>query len=484
MPEPYQTNNPLEFTQLPGVYISEKTPPPTVIAVGTNNVIFIGQFERGTENQPTAIGSLTELEEKFGNNPIYTGNKALRLKRWTNLYVIRALAAAATSASVTQTVTSKNTFTATALYKGVYGNKIKITVADGTTANTKKFTIKDDGTSGVEEVYDNLTIQGKTDQELASIFQRSRLVKITSAHATEEPGDGDLTLAGGSDGVIGPTDYTTAISNADIRANGRIYFTDDQSAGTKAALSNFVKLEQAGVCVVGPASLTETIDNAVTDAALYLDQNGRVLYAYNPIQFNINGNLEEESPVYLTASILGGIAPQISPLSVQDTRNLTATAAGVKFNINRTNLKKLRTAGIMAYEFHPNTRGVKLATAPTGNPQLSIKRRRFSDFYLKSIALFLENYQSRPNSLNLRKEIYANIIQFDQGLVNNGVLPSEQDEGMKVLKVETEGLVTPNERAQGLLKISIQRRLFASADFIVLEAEIGETVQVRELRPG
>ena len=484
MPEPFQTNNPLEFTQLPGVYISEKTPPPTVVAVGTNNVIFIGQFERGPENQPTAIGSITELEETFGNNPAYTGNKALRLKRWTNLHVLRALAAAAAAANVTQTVTSKNTFTATALYKGVYGNKIKINVSDGTNANTKKFTITDGGTSGLEEVYDNLALPGKTDSELAITFQSSKLVKITSAHATEAPGDGDLTLTGGTDGVIASTDYQSAIDNADIRANGRIYFTDDQSAGTKAALSNFVKLQQAGVCVVGPSGTSVEIDAAVTDAALYLDQNGRVLYAYNPILYNVNGVLEEESPVYLSASILGGIAPQISPLSVQDTRNLTATAAGVKLNINRTNLKKLRRAGIMAYEFHPNTRSVKLATAPTGNPQFTIQRRRFTDFYLKSIALFLENYQSRPNSLNLRKEIYANIIQFDQGLVNAGVLPSEQDEGMKVLLVETEGLVTPNERAQGLLKIKIQRRLFASADFIVLEAEIGETVQVRELRPG
>lgn len=484
MPEPYQTNNPLEFTQLPGVYISEKTPPPTVISVGTNNVIFIGQFERGPENQPTAIGSITELADKFGNNLAYTGNKALRLKRWTNLHVIRALAAAAAAANVTQTVTAKNTFTATALYKGLYGNNIKINISDGTNANTKKFTITDEGTSEIEEVYDNLNLPGKTDNELAIIFQASRLVKITSAHATEEPADGDLTLTGGTDGVIASTDYATAIANADIRANGRIYFTDDQSAGTKAALSNFVKLEQAGICIVGPSALTTTVDAAITDAATYLDQNGRVLYAYNPVLFNINGNLEEESPVYLTASVLGGIAPQISPLSVQDTRNLTATAAGVKFNINRTNLKRLREAGIMAYEFHPNPGSVKLATAPTGNPQMSIKRRRFTDFYLKSIALFLENYQSRPNSLNLRKEIYANIIQFDQGLVNSGTLPSEQDEGIKVLKVETEGLVTPNERAQGLLKISIQRRLFASADFIVLEAEIGETVQVKELRPS
>ena len=52
-------------------------------------------------------------------------------------------------------------------------------------------------------MYDNLTIQGSSDTELQAVFENSKLVKITSAHATEEPDDGTLTLAGGTDGVIG-----------------------------------------------------------------------------------------------------------------------------------------------------------------------------------------------------------------------------------------------------------------------------------------
>ena len=480
MPSPYVTDNPLEFTQFPGVYISEKAPPPTVIGTGTNNVILIGQFERGPVNEPHAIGSTAELQDLYGNNPIYTGNKALRLKRWNNLHVIRAVAAAASEATITQTITSKNTFTATALYKGVYGNKIKITVADGTNANTKKFTVTDEGTSKIVEVYDNLTIQGSSDTELQAVFENSKLVKITSAHATEEPGDGTLTLAGGTDGVIASTDYTNAINNADINLSGKIYFTDDQSAGVKAALSNFVKTEQAGLCVVGPSTLTVGIDDAITDAKLYLDSAGRVLYAYNPLKFNINGVLTEESPVYMAVSVLGLVSPQVSPAAARTTR-YTSTAADVKYNINRTNFIKLYNAGIMAFENDPDLRGIKLAMAPTGNPQLTVQRRRVTDFYLKSVAFFLKYYQSEPISAILKQEVVANIESFDQTLINNGVLPSEQDVGRKVLLVRTDGVGSADDEKRGILKIEIQRVLFSPADFIVVEATIGETVEVREV---
>ena len=479
MPQPYKTDNPLEYTQLPGVYISEKAPPPTVVSAGSNNIVFIGQFERGPIEEPKSIGSLTDLEDIFGNNPIYLGNKALRNKRWTNLHIIRAAASAAVAATATQTIATKDTFTATALYKGVYGNKIKITVADGSTSNTKKFTIKDSGTSDVEEVYDNLSIPGKTDAELDEIFGSSRLVKITDAHDTDAPGNGEVDLENGSDGVIAPSDYTRAIQNADINISGRIYFTDDQSAGVKAALTNFVKTQQAGICVVGPDSLTTSVDDAITDAKLYTDVNGRVLYVYNPLIFNIEGKLQEESPVYMAVSVIGQTAPHVSPAAASTTR-YTTTAADVKYNINRGNFIKLYKAGVMAFENDPDLRGIKLAFAPTGSPQLTVQRRRFTDFYLRSISVFLKNYQSLPNSRTLRQEIVSTIIEFDEGLVLRGILPSEEDEGMRVLLVRTEGLTTPQERAQGILKIEIKRRLFAAADFIIIEATIGENVEIRE----
>ena len=478
MPQPYQTNNPLEFTELPGVYISEKAPPPSIVSSGANNIIFIGQFERGPVNQPTAIGSISELTEIFGNNPLYSGNKTLRLKRWTNLHVVRALASGAVAATVTQTVSTKDLITVTALYKGVYGNKIKVTVADGTATNTKKITIEDEGTSEIREVYDNLELAGKSDAELEALFGASTLVKITGAHASDEPENGALQLATGSDGTIAPSDYTSALNNSDLNLLGRIYFADSQVAGVKAALSNFVKTQQAGIAVVGTDSKATGVDDAITDAKLYLDANGRVLYAYNHLQFNVDGKIEDESPVYMAVSVLALTPAHVSPAAASSVA-YTTTAVGVVNNINRTNQKKLFAAGIMAFENDPDLRGIKLGFAPTGNPQLTVQRRRMSDFYLYRVASFLKLYQSLPISQNLRSQIYSAIRNFDQGLINNGVLPSETDAGVRVLLIRTD-LSTPQEEAQGILKVQVKRRLFAAADFIILEATIGETVEITE----
>ena len=153
------TNNPLEYTNLDGVIVTEKSPVPSIIRRGANNVIFIGQFERGPKDPPQRFSSISDVLDVYGDNPAYSGQKALRLKVWSNLYVIRVVAADAVKAKVTQTVSTKDLITLTAKSAGVYGNGIKAVITDGTNSNTKKITISE---GGYVEVFYNLVINGKS----------------------------------------------------------------------------------------------------------------------------------------------------------------------------------------------------------------------------------------------------------------------------------------------------------------------------------
>lgn len=476
MAQPYRTSNPLDFTKLEGVIVSEQNPVPSVIRAGANAAVFIAQFEKGLQDTPQRVGSISEMQSYYGANQAYGGNKALRLKGWSNLYVTRAVANDAVAATTTQTVATKNLATFTAKYKGKYGNNIKVVITDGTNATTKKITV----TLGNEvEVFDNLSLAGMTDTELAELFRTSKLIVVTAAHVSDNISNAELDLATGSDGNISSTDYDRAIKKSNINVAGKVYFTDDQSAGTKSALANFIKSERNGICVLGASSLDDTVATVVADASTLQDTEGRVLYAYNPVKYNILGVIEEENPVFLVASLLNLSAPNVSPSAAQNSV-YAQTAVGVKNQLTRTEYITLREAGIMALEDDQDL-GVRIRSSVTGSNNWSVIRRRMNDFLVDSLARYLKNYQNQPNSLINRASIKSAIISFDEQLVADGILPTARDAGVPVLLVQTEGTTTPDEQAQGIQKIVYKRRIFAELKFIVLETTVGESVTVENV---
>ena len=332
----------------------------------------------------------------------------------------------------------------------------------------------------LREVYDNLVINGKTDAELAEIFRTSSLVVVTGSHASDAPENATLNLATGSDGSAASTDYQSAIENSNVSASGKIYVADDSSAAVKAVVANYVKTNRNGICCLGPASPDATVADAVAEADTLLDQEGRVLYAFNYIKYNILGVIEEENPSFLLASILSVTPPNISPAAA-DNRIYSQTAVGVKNNLSDGQIITLKDAGIIAFEDDEDL-GVRVRTPVTGNENFSIIRRRMSDFLIGSLSRYLKNYQNQPNSLLNRASIKAAIIAFDENLVADGILPSAADAAVPVLLIQTEGTTSPVEQAQGVQKIVYKRRIFAEMRFIVLETTIGEGVTVEEVQ--
>ena len=478
MPAVFRTQNPLQYTELEGVIVTELSPPPALVSAGSNNTVLVAQFEKGPEKESRFVSSVSELQSIFGDNLAYGGNKVLRLKKFNNLYVIRVVAAAAAKANWTQTSGVNQLATFTAKYKGKYGNSIKVTIADGSTSGTKKVSFS---LGTVLESFDNVETAGKTNSELKEIFRSSSLVDVTGAHATEDIVNvASQALATGTDGVVAPTDYTNALNDAgSIPVSGKVYVSDLQTAAVQAVMANFVKTSQDGQCVIGPSSLDTSVTDAIAEFAILKDNKGRVLYVYNPPLFNVEGDIEAESPAYLAASILSLTPPHVSPAAAR-TVDYTQTAVGTKFNLSRANLISLRKAGIMQFE-DDSSLGVKIVSGVTGNPEFSVLRRRMSDFYINSVANYLKNYQDEPNSVVLRSSIKSAIQAFDETLVRARVLPGDEEvTSGKAFYVETEGITSDHEKAMGILKIILRRRLFPAASFLVLVATISESVLIEE----
>ena len=478
MPAIFKTNNPLLYTQLDGVIVTELSPPLGVVNAGANNAVFLGQFERGTSERAVLVASIAELETLFGSNPNFSGSKALRSKGFTNLYVVRVVSSSAVKASLTlQTSANQDIITFTARDFGAYGNGITIEVIAGSTANTWSVNVSD----GVEtETYTDISVANKDTAEINAIFGSSKLITASGVSINELEAQAKTPLANGDDGQVAPSDYTDALTNANVNVAGKIYFADSQVSAVNTALSNHVKTEQDGICVIGAESNAINVADAISDYANYADPDGRVIYAYNHVGYlNELGDVEFESPVYTLASLISLTPPHVAVNSASNA-SFTRHAVAVNQDLLRGSNIQLTNAGIQAFE-NDDQLGVRIVSPVTSNPNITLLRRRMSDFILSTISRFLKQYQGEPNSVETRSAIRGAIQDWYKVQVRNGVLPSDDElESGKAFLVETEGLTTDLEKAQGIVKIKLQVRLFASARFIVLIATIGENVVVEE----
>jgi len=97
----FRTNDPNQFDRIDSIIIDEKAPPPSITGVPTNVVIMAGLFERGPNALSLPLGGTGQFFEQYGDNDLFSGNLALKNKRFSALRLIRVLASDAVLASHT-----------------------------------------------------------------------------------------------------------------------------------------------------------------------------------------------------------------------------------------------------------------------------------------------------------------------------------------------------------------------------------------------
>lgn len=370
--------------------------------------------------------------------------------------------------------------TFTAKYEGDYGNNLKVTIAAGSNVG-RKYTFEDTNTDAVlpKEVYDDVEIAAI----VASTFSQSRLMDVTVVSSAAEPEVVAATnLAGGSEGSIADTDYQTAIDLAGVEKAGNVLFLDIYNATRNGYLKVHAATYTNKMVIVCGAE-GDSKATAITDVANYRDSEGRIIYGWPYVQTSIDGVLEFTPPASWIASVFSQVAPHIALSWTANTQYLAGVTA-LKTYESRAGYISLDEAGICALERDLDIGFLiknAIVTQIANSSKRTILRRRMADFLTDSIALFLKNYQNDVNSAAKRTEVKGAILNFDSLLVQSKVLPGEQDvkDGAPLL-VDTESLNTDNVIASGMFKILYKRRIFSSMRYIVLTAEIGESVVVTE----
>ncbi len=420
----YRSNNPADFDDIDGIIVDESTPPGSIQGAATNVCILVGQFPSGPLTL-TEVDSIGELNQLYGKSTTHSGNLALKNKKFGSLKVIRAMAAAAVKGTIVfPSVTPVDTIQFTAKYFGLRGNSnmvVLYTAIRGLPA----------------EIYDNVVISA-----VGTTFANSKLVDVAVLSVLLEPVVAAATaLATGADGSIANSDYQAALVYAEVENAGNVLFLDEYNSTRNGYIKTHVALTQDKMGI---------LSHAESDSAL-----GRSSRASSSIDPAFAKNVQ-----------------------------YTGGATGVKTNYTRAQHIAFKNAGGCAFEYDQDL-GIKpkcgVVTQIADTAKLTILRRRMADYLTVSASRFMKNYQNGVNSKENRDSVKGAILAFVAEQQKLKVLPGVKDveSGLPTL-VDTDSPNTDLSIGLGYFYVLWKQRIFSSMRYIVLQAQIGETVVVTE----
>lgn len=473
----YRTTNPMEFDDVDGIVISETAPPSRVRGVGTGVAIMVGRFNKGPIAQLTEVTSREDIVNRFGDGS--QGYNALVNKRFSRLRIIRVKETPAVAAAHTFMHSGSPAAIFTAKTAGVGGNSITVLIETGTD-NGKKYTIVEG--RGTPEVFDNVE-QDDLESTLNSAGTGSALVTVEAVGDTAPSNIAATPLSGGVDEVAPTdTDYSDAIDVAAAQSAGNILFLDRYTDARNLKLKAHAAETEDKMVICG-GDEDQTVEEAIAAVAQLRDTQGRIIFAYNWLQTLIKGVPTYVSPASFLASIISRTSAHIDPAFSGNSEFLYGVS-GIRSPLTRADYIRLVNAGIAAFEFDSDI-GFKLksgvVTQIADTSKVTILRRRMADYLTNSIGTFLKVYQNAPNSLANREACKAAILNFIQLDEEQGILPRDsevQGGTAKVVDIDTPN--TDESIAAGSFFINYRQRIFSSMRYIVLLAEIGQSVVVTE----
>ena len=249
-----------------------------------------------------------------------------------------------------------------------------------------------------------------------------------------------------------------------------------------------------------PTTTALTIVTGASDPGVGANRDERVFYDWPAMQtlvpeaVNIpiatsDGNVTSDGILDISAdgwmaSILGNLAPERNPgESSQVTQDVLKPILGYArgtpiLDINAWTL--MRQRGIAGIRIDPTT-GPEFQSGVTTsltNGQKNINRRKMADYIEDSLAQVLKPFVKLPMSDQLKDSALGQCNDFLDLLLSPDNTAFQRIAGYQI--DGTSGN-TPALTAKGIFVIIVRVQTLATADFIVLQAEIGEGVNVTQL---
>jgi hypothetical protein len=243
-------------------------------------------------------------------------------------------------------------------------------------------------------------------------------------------------------------------------------------------------------------TLSEVVASSWPGVAAYRDE--RVIYAWPSCSTKVSEAVGKSIPLEDGSSVTTGIidvamAPFVaSVLSLlppernpgQGLPPATTALAGIKGfssgladSLSINSYKTMRAQGIVGLRFD-RTQGPVLQSGITTSltsGQKNINRRRMADFLQDSISQRLNAFSKLPLTQQLKDGMVSETTAFLSGLLSENNPAAQRISGFEV---DDQSGNTPDLEAQGIFVLVVKVRTLATADFIVLQTEVGEGVTV------
>ncbi len=487
----YFTTNPSEWEQLEGLYISERNPPGFIQGADLSIVGFVGQCVRGPVDQVVTITSVGRFLEVFGARvrPGATGGTSvgkiwealLNKKFGSTIRVRRAVAAAAALGTRTYSnAVPTAIIRVDATSVGLWSTDVTTAIVDATDGDATHFNLVVTY-AGQTYTYANLNTQAGVNN-LAEVIgdDLANVVVVTKLADGRPVNAAAAAMASGTDGTIAATDFQTPLADMTAEPETGVVLIP-QSYVTAATVNGYIVTQAGNVSdrlfLTWSSDHTNTASDEVTDiAAQITTRSDRIVWCYNSPWTNDPelGIAIQTPPHVWMASILSQTDVDVNPGAAQCGPLLTGIKRLTQNGLQRGDLKSLKNAGIATLEKLPGEfRFRSGVTTSLATGKLQITRRRSADFLQLSASARLRFYVKEKNTPITRAAMLSELSAFSDGLRRQGRI-------IERYELIGEAVNDQASRDRGLEKVLWRVKLISHILYLVLETEIGETVEITE----
>lgn len=254
------------------------------------------------------------------------------------------------------------------------------------------------------------------------------------------------------------------------------------------------------MAVIAPAVSEVSIQTVLGDASpgVGATRDERVIYCWPGVQtrvqkaqnisikradgtYTTDGVLDVRADAYM-ASILSNLASERNPGQASDPvpqclDSVIGFQSGNLPDFKMSEYIEFRQNGIAAIRFDRSTAKTfqsGITTSLAANEK-NINRRRMADEIQDSLAQIYEKFSKLPLTTAMKDAIDAETVSYMESLLST-TNPAAQR--IEAYSVDSKSGNTPELNAQGIYVVVVKVRMLATADDIVLQAEVGPTVTV------
>jgi len=484
----YYTTNPSDYAKLPGLYITERNPPGQIRGEDLGTVGFVDRCVRGP-SRPITITSNGRFTEIFGGRarPGAPGTllgevwKGLLNKKFGTIVVRRVVPADAVLATknlsnVVPTVIVRVDATS----KGAWGNDVQVAVEAATNADATMFDLV--VTYGGEtRRYINLNTATGFDN-LAEVIgdDDANWVVVTKMADGRPLNSAAASLASGANGTAVASDFQTPLAEMRDEPGVDVVLIPSKFP-TPATVNGYIVTAASVVSdrmfYTWSADETNAVADDVTDVAAQITtRSDRIVWAFNPTY-----TVDPETGTETLQGAHVWLASLASQLDV-DVHLGCAEAgpllAGIKrlYNpaLSRADMISLQAAGVSVLERLPGEfRFRNAVTTHLDAGKTEIARRRMADYLLLSASQRLRYYVKAKNNPTVRGAMIAELTAYSADL-------KASERIIEAFQIESETVNTDAGRAAGTEKLLWRVKMIGHILALVLETEMGTTVEIRE----